>query len=169
MSNKTVTPWDCDAIQFPRLISEISAANLIQYSVLTEAMDLRKGQIDKLLGRARIAAAEINSRATTKPNMYAVVLDDRFVETERGNIWLTNDDEPGHHNVWIGLQGDIWLEITIRPANYPGLTVQTIQISDKELAAHINKNFGGGTWVARKCNIDGVIFQPDDATIKGKA
>lgn len=73
-------------------------------------------------------------------------------ETELGNIWLVNEE--GNHNAWIRLGGNRWLQIAIRPENYPGLTVNTITVTDEALAAHINKECGG--MVIRKLNLDGV-------------
>lgn len=75
-------------------------------------------------------------------------------ETERGNIWLTNEEGACNHNVWIRLVGQKWLQIAIRPENYPGLAVNTITVTDAELAAHINKECGG--MVVRKANLDGL-------------
>lgn len=76
-------------------------------------------------------------------------------ETERGNIWLADDD--GNHNAWIKLPGENqWLEISIRPDNYPGLNVNTVTVSKSDLATHINSNFEG--WTVRKLNLKGVAL-----------
>lgn len=153
-----IIPWDCDPIQFPRLLAEIAATQgkLPDEPALRESMDLEQAEINELFDRAQRAWDEIKARTIPNAKLYAVVLDERFSQCERGNIWLVNDEEPGWHNAWIRLQGDIWLEISIRPENYPGLTVQTVQTSNEKLAAHINREFNGGNWLARKCNIDGV-------------
>jgi hypothetical protein len=80
-------------------------------------------------------------------------------ETEKGNIWLAHSEE-NWHNAWIRLgSGQRWLQVAIRPCNYPGLTVNTITSSDPQLAAHINREFGGGMWMARSCNLDGVKLE----------
>lgn len=84
-------------------------------------------------------------------------------ETERGNIWLTNEEGACNHNVWIRLHGQKWLQIAIRPENYPGLTVNTITITDAELTAHIHKTCDG--MVVRKMNLPGV--RVDDNYILG--
>ena len=77
-------------------------------------------------------------------------------ETERGNIWLTNKEEHWD-NVWIKLSDDYWLEIQIIVDNYPGLTVKTVEVSEEDLADHINAVFGNNdSWFVRKMNIKGV-------------
>jgi len=77
-----------------------------------------------------------------------------FHETERGNVWLDNDNQ---HIAWLRLPGENqWLEISISPDNYPGLNVNTRTLTDDELTAHIHKNCGD--WYVRKCNLDGVKF-----------
>lgn len=85
---------------------------------------------------------------------------------ERGNIWLINGEERWH-NAWIRLDGNNWLEISIRPCNYPGLNVQTVTVTDEELYNHIRKEFGGGGWLARKINLEGfeVPLNEDDHVI----
>ena len=155
---KTVALRDCDAIQFPRLLAEISRNiefNKDELASLREAMGLTQDELAALFDRAGNGWKDVQDRAL-RHDVYAVVLDERFSETERGNIWLTNVEEPGWENAWIRIAGDLWLEIDIRPCNYPGLTVQLIRSSDKKLAAHIRKTFRSGSWRARKLNIEGV-------------
>lgn len=79
---------------------------------------------------------------------------------ERGNIWIWQPEE-GYHQAYLRLPDgpDRWLEISIRPCNYPGLSVQTIQLPAAELAAHINKEFADGNWVVRKMNLHGVVVE----------
>lgn len=77
-------------------------------------------------------------------------------ETERGNIYLAHVEE-NWHNAWIRVAGDDrWLQISIRPCNYPALDVSTVTITDEDLAKHIREQFGGGLWIALKMNIEGV-------------
>ena len=87
-------------------------------------------------------------------------------ETERGNIWIINTEDNGMQNAYIKLvRNDEWLEIITRPSNYPGLCVSTIRMSEKELAKHITSEFGGGSWLSRKMNIDGVCLTEDNIII----
>lgn len=88
-------------------------------------------------------------------------------ETEKGNIWLVHSEE-NYHNAWIRLGGNRWLEITIRPCNYPGLTVKTVSMTDKELADHINQEFNSGLWIVRKMNLSGVFYSPETLIVEGK-
>jgi hypothetical protein len=81
-------------------------------------------------------------------------------ETEKGHIWLVHSEE-NWHNAWIWLGGHTWLQISIRPCNYPGLTVNTITKSDEQLAAHINQEFSSGLWIARSCNLEGVKLREE--------
>jgi hypothetical protein len=50
----------------------------------------------------------------------------------------------------------VWLQIALRPCNYPALDVQTVRIPEAELAQHINENFADEVWVVHKMNIEGV-------------
>jgi hypothetical protein len=63
----------------------------------------------------------------------------------------------GDFSAWLR-QGDSnnWREVSWRQGNYPALNVQDVEISPTDLAAHIQKNFGG--WVARKMNLPGVLL-----------
>lgn len=91
-------------------------------------------------------------------------------KSERGNIWLTTDEGEYHH-CYIRLPDgpDRWLEISIRPCNYPGLLVQTVTITEAELTKHILKEFDG--WIARKMCLesvpleDGYIVAPSPPTM----
>jgi len=163
-----ITPWDCDAIQFPRLLAAIAATQpLPDEKALREATDLSQSQIRELFARAQKAWDDIKVRTTTKSSPYAMVLDERFAASACGNIWLVNIHDSRIHLAWIRLQGDIWLEIAIWPNSHPGLTVRTIQCGDQPLAARINHDFNGGNWCARVCNIKGVRFWHGMPIIKG--
>jgi hypothetical protein len=94
----------------------------------------------------RISAATANLREAGEPGINA---------SERGNILLAHDEE-FYLNAWIRLPDSQWLQIAYRNDNYPALEVSTITSTDEALAAHINKEFGGGLWSVRKLNIDGV-------------
>lgn len=94
----------------------------------------------------RISAATADIREAGEPGINA---------SERGNILLAHDEE-FYLNAWIRLPDSQWLQIAYRNDNYPALEVSTITSTDEALAAHINKEFGGGLWSVRKLNIDGV-------------
>jgi hypothetical protein len=83
-----------------------------------------------------------------------------FPLTERGNTWLTSD---GDHNAWLRLGDNLWLEISIRLDNYPGLNVNLLEASPGRLAAHIRKECGG--MYIRKLNLDGV--RAEDGAVVG--
>lgn len=104
----------------------------------------------------RISAATADLREAGEPGINA---------NERGNILLAHDEE-FYLNAWIRLPGkDQWLQIAYRHDNYPALEVSTIAIADETLAAHINKEFGGGLWSVRKLNIEGVKVSLDNHII----
>ena len=68
-------------------------------------------------------------------------------ETERGNTWLTDDS--GEY-ILISLdQG--YLEISILPENYPGLSVRTVDETEGEMVAFIRERYEG--WFIRKWNL----------------
>lgn len=92
------------------------------------------------------------------------ILTEQYAACERGNIWLTHTEED-YHNAWFRLEGDFWLQVSIRPCNYPGFEVNTVAISDRRLAAHIRKQFGNGVWRAMKMNLDGVALDGDGLVI----
>lgn len=94
----------------------------------------------------RISAATADIREAGEPGINA---------SERGNILLAHDEE-FYLNAWIRLPDSQWLQIAYRSDNYPALEISTITSTDEALAAHINKEFGGGLWSVRKLNIDGV-------------
>lgn len=77
---------------------------------------------------------------------------------ERGNIWLASEDDSGH-SAWLRLDSEkhLWLEICIRPMNYPGLNVNVITATDEELAKHIRTTFADGFWYVRKCCLEAVL------------
>lgn len=83
---------------------------------------------------------------------HSVTLPPGYDETERGNGWLITEDGTGH-NAWIRLEDDHWLEIEVRPDNYPGLSVATIRRTDAELLRHILEHCSG-MWI-RKLNSRG--------------
>lgn len=88
-----------------------------------------------------------------------VTLPTDFEETERGNVWLMTEDGTGH-NAWIRLTDDYWLEIEIRPDNYPGLSVATIRLTEGELLRHILTHCGGMS--IRKVNLPGAESWGDE-------
>lgn len=140
---------------FPDLESALAA-----YKEMAE--DHLKWVYEQLVGYRQQLIREDCLPAAEK---YAI-LDIFFDVTERGNIWLANDEEPWH-NAYIRLNSRLWFEISIRPENYPGLTVRSIYLTDAKLAAHINREFNSGGWSARKCNLEGVILTEDGTHILG--
>jgi len=86
--------------------------------------------------------------------------------TERGNILLAHDEE-FYLNSWTRLDDgpNRWLEVSYRQDNYPAFTVRTITTTDEELVKHIHKEFGGGSWTARKMNLEGVRLTKDQHVI----
>ena len=56
VSWKGRSPWECDEVQFPRLLAEIMATqDNLDFSALTESMDLPVEMIDELFDRAQEA------------------------------------------------------------------------------------------------------------------
>lgn len=74
---------------------------------------------------------------------------------ERGNIYLMHTEE-NYHNAWFRVGDDHYIQLSIRPRNYPAIDLSLIKISEEKLAEHIRKEFGGGSWYAMKLNIKGV-------------
>ena len=70
---------------------------------------------------------------------------------ERGNTLLATDD---NMVAWLTLEGNLRLEVSWTPDNYPALHVRTVELTDEEIAKHIRQNCGG--WYVRRLNIDGV-------------
>lgn len=103
----------------------------------------------------RISAATADLREAGEPSINA---------SERGNILLAHDEE-FYLNAWIRLPDSQWLQIAYRSDNYPALEISTITSTDEALAAHINKEFGGGLWSVRKLNIEGVKVSLDNHII----
>ena len=89
--------------------------------------------------------------------------------TERNGVWLAHQEE-NYHNAWLRVPGQQtnFLQISIRPDNYPGLTVSTVTLTDEQLAAHIHREFGGGLWFVRKANIS-VDINHEDGVVVGEA
>lgn len=72
--------------------------------------------------------------------------------TERGNIWISSDFT---HKAYFRLDGENqWLEVILIPENYPSWTINTVTISDRDLAKHIQENFYG--YRIHKMSIEGV-------------
>lgn len=72
---------------------------------------------------------------------------------ERGNA-LFNSQDSGDFTAYLQKPDKVWLEIDYRQGNYPALNVAELEITEQELANHINTRLGG--WYAAKCNIEGV-------------
>jgi len=71
---------------------------------------------------------------------------------ERGNTLVANDG--GGMVAWLDLVGNHRLEVSWCPHNYPALNVSVVNLSDEQLAAHINTKCGG--WLIRSLNVAGV-------------
>ena len=67
---------------------------------------------------------------------------------ERGNTLLIHTENDGCLAAWVKVEGDLHLEITIDD-NYPILGIRLILRTQKQLAAHIRRHYGGGAWKAR--------------------
>jgi len=81
------------------------------------------------------------------------MLPDDWVGSERGNTLLSSGE--GNMVAWLDLPGGEYrLEVTFNPDNYPSLNVQVVELSDADLADHINSELGG--WLVHKCNVRGV-------------
>lgn len=72
--------------------------------------------------------------------------------SERGNTLLSTGE--GNIIAWLDLPCDYRLEVSYCPDNYPSLNVRVVDLSEADLAAHINANLGG--WLVHKCNVNGV-------------
>jgi hypothetical protein len=81
---------------------------------------------------------------------------------ERGNTLLETGE--GNMVAWLDLEGNHRLQVSWCPDNYPALNVSVIELTDEQLAAHINDKCGG--WLIRKCNIDGV--NDENGSVAGK-
>lgn len=88
---------------------------------------------------------------TESKRLYDVALNQDFTESERGNVLIVHREEPWF-NAWIRVEGDIRLEISWRPCNYPALTVQTVKVSDDELFVHMIEQFSD-MWRIEKFNL----------------
>lgn len=76
------------------------------------------------------------------PLFVDTVLGHAFCESEKGNVWLYNEELTAH-NLWIALQPEHWLEIAYRAENYPAWTIQTARTTEESLARHILLHCGG--------------------------
>lgn len=79
---------------------------------------------------------------------------DEWMASEKGNTWLCDND--GNHVAWLRV-GKHFMEISVTPDNVPGLWARILseeEGSEKNIAAHINKNLKG--WSVRRCNIEGI-------------
>jgi hypothetical protein len=84
---------------------------------------------------------------------------------ERGNTLLVNDGDD--MLAWLDLVGNHRLQVSYCPGNHPALNVGVVELTEEQLAAHINSRCAG--WLVRKCNCDGVnivggyVAEPPDA------
>lgn len=123
----------------------------------------------------RIAGSAVAVVSQLSPTRRTVLLGDDFCITERGNTLLVHEEEHWF-NAWLQLdhRRNVWLEIAFRDCNYPSLSVQTVCITDKKLATHINHEFSSGAWRVFTNNIEGVKIDTnmsrtnDNAGIAGK-
>jgi len=100
---------------------------------------------------------------------YTAILGPDFSATERGNILITNTEE-NWLNAWTKVptmegHDDVWLQIAFRAGNYPALLVETVRLTEAELAKHINEHFSEETWVVHKMNIDGVKLDENNRIV----
>ena len=80
-----------------------------------------------------------------------------FAETERGNNLFTLDNQMA---AWINLVGNLWLEVTYAPSNYPCLNVRTVVMTEEQLTVHIHSRLDG--WEAQRINIEAVELDDND-------
>lgn len=106
-----------------------------------------------------------------RPKSKAAYLEVPAHFTERGNILLMNEYNAGM-NAWIALdvervthETSQWIEISLRPEDYPSLAVNVVHIKERELARHINTEFAGEEWFVRKMNIDGVCIENNHVSL----
>jgi hypothetical protein len=79
-----------------------------------------------------------------------ITLPPDWIESERGNTLLTNDDE---FVAWIKLPGDeMMLEVTYSPGNSPSLYVTLSKWKPKATRKHVLDNLAG--WFVRRWNLD---------------
>lgn len=81
---------------------------------------------------------------------------------ERGNVYLVDNDIYGNRKELAWLRTDTeneWLEVSVCPSNYPALNCRIIELSDTELANHINENCQG--YLILKRNLKGVNVDGD--------
>jgi hypothetical protein len=72
---------------------------------------------------------------------------------ERGNTLLSTGE--GNIIAWLSLgDNNMRLEVSYCPDNYPALNVKVVNLTDTQLAEHINTKLQG--WLIHKCNIEGV-------------
>ena len=81
-----------------------------------------------------------------------------FNECERGNTLL--HDGNGGFVAWFVQEDDQLLEISYQPDNYPKLNVNTVELTDEQLAEHINQKCQG--WTIDKLNVVGVNVDGDE-------
>lgn len=97
--------------------------------------------------------------------MKSLAIPPDFVDTERGNTWLIQEDGYNtNHVAWILLwqntepdKPSAYLEVSVTPANYPGFYVGRVDRTSEQLREHIQVKLQG--WQVRKCNIPGVVIE----------
>lgn len=70
---------------------------------------------------------------------------------ERGGVWVHDE---GDHQIWVQLDGDLRLDISVFPGNYPALHVELVRRTDAELVEILRKGAFGG-WKIEKLNLEG--------------
>ncbi len=83
-------------------------------------------------------------------------------ETERGNLFLTQEDSYGRWNsiLFVIREDKVVQQISFFPEDYPSWHVRSeCSIDVKEIVEHINRDLQG--WVVRKNNVDGINIGPD--------
>jgi hypothetical protein len=81
-----------------------------------------------------------------------------FCESE--HVLLTCPDDDGDFNAYIKLPGGGYLEISHRIRNRPRLYVSAVDISESELAEHINEELRG--MYVQEANLDGLHLDDDN-------
>ena len=92
--------------------------------------------------------------------MFDITLLPGFAATEKGNILLERD---GDWLAYCSCGVDTWLEISVRPGNYPVFSARTLKQTEEELATHIQTHCEG--WTALKLSIKEVKVDVDSFVI----
>lgn len=86
----------------------------------------------------------------SKAKVDSICLDTNWVESEKGNTMLSNDD--GGFVVWINLDGKRMLEVTDTPGNSPRFYASIEKWDPEATRKHCITNLEG--WYVNRWNLD---------------